>query len=118
MPYSEINSVFTAISFCIDPDVPMRIILSDVCSSFSILVSKSIFAKASNSFKTMSMLSVPIPVEITEIRVPFNSPVCVTNSLFWILHSIESKYFETSPTLSGSPTVMIFLAICSGFKLR
>ena len=38
---------------------------------------KLIFANASSSLSTMSQLSVPIPVEIHEMRLPWNFPVMV-----------------------------------------
>ena len=50
------------------------------------------------------MLSHPIPVDITEIRLLFSRPVCVTNSLLDLFNSILSKYFEIVGTRSWSPT--------------
>ena len=41
-----------------------------VCFSLALRVLKFILTKASNSFKTISILSGPIPVEITEILFP------------------------------------------------
>ena len=52
------------------PEVPTRTMFSDVNCSFGCLVFKSMFTKASNSFKTISILSGPIPVEITVKRFP------------------------------------------------
>ena len=49
------------------PEVPILIIFNDFKFCFTERVLKSILTKASNSFKTISMLSVPIPVEITVI---------------------------------------------------
>ena len=80
---------------------------------FSKRVSKSIFTKASNSLITISILSVPIPVDITLIRFLFNIPVWVINSLCWILYSISLNLFEISSTLSGSPTNSMSSAISS-----
>ena len=68
--YSLIKKESTAIVGKIAPDVPILIMFKDVSSFFIFLVSKSIFTKASNSFKTISILSVPIPVEITVMRLP------------------------------------------------
>ena len=47
------------------PEVPIRIKFREVFISFSVFVFKSIFTSASNSLITISILSVPIPVEIT-----------------------------------------------------
>jgi hypothetical protein len=51
------------------PEVPILKIFKEVNTSFISLLEKSIFTKASNSLITMSILSVPIPVDITLIRV-------------------------------------------------
>ena len=56
--------------FVIVPEVPIRIMSNEVCSGFMVRVLKSIFTRASNSLNTISILSVPIPVEITVIRFP------------------------------------------------
>ena len=69
-------------SFCKDPEVPIRTMFNEVNVSFNVLVARLIFTIASNSFKTMSILSGPIPVEITEILFPLYVPVVVLNSLF------------------------------------
>ncbi|MNL69343.1 hypothetical protein D3C87_1941930 [compost metagenome] len=53
-----------------------------VSFDFNAFDSKSIFTSASNSLKTISILSVPMPVDITEIRLLPIYPVCVINSLF------------------------------------
>ena len=53
----------------------MRIIFKLVKIDFVLRVLKSIFTKASNSFKTISILSVPIPVDITEILLLDKEPV-------------------------------------------
>ena len=60
---------FIGISFCKEPEVPILIIFNWVNSFFIALVFKSILTNASNSFKTISILSVPIPVEITVKRL-------------------------------------------------
>ena len=57
-------------SFCKEPEVPILTIFKAVCFSLIVLVSKLMFTKASNSFKTISILSEPIPVEITDILLP------------------------------------------------
>jgi len=64
------------------PDVPNRIIFNDFFEELTIRVSKLIFTNASSSLITMSILSVPIPVDIALIFLLFIVPVCVTNSLF------------------------------------
>ena len=66
----------------------------------------------------MSILSVPIPVDITEIRLPLYVPVIVLNSRLETEHSCVSKYEATKGTLSGSPTKIILSANCSGFKCK
>ena len=76
------------------------------------------FTKASNSFKTISILSAPIPVEITVILLFLYLPVVVLNSLLCVENSIESKCCVTLLTLSGSPTKIISLEIFSGFKFK
>ena len=58
------------------------------------------FTKASNSLTTISILSQPIPVEMTETLLLFKSPVWVTNSLFSLFICILSKYFEIVGTRS------------------
>ena len=50
------------------PQVPNLTTFKVVCSGFTSRVAKSILAKASSSVITMSMLSVPIPVESTVMR--------------------------------------------------
>ena len=67
---------------CNAPDVPNLIKFNDFLFFRCVLVSKSIFTNASNSFTTISILSVPIPVDIALILVLFKTPVCVINSLF------------------------------------
>lgn len=52
------------------PEVPILITFNDVIFSLIVFVLKSIFTSASSSFKTISILSVPIPVEITVIFFP------------------------------------------------
>ena len=51
----------------IAPDVPTLYIFNDFLIFLIVFVSKSMFTSASNSFTTISILSVPIPVEITVI---------------------------------------------------
>ena len=68
------------ISGCIAPEVPIRRILSERLVSRISLVRKSMFARASSSFITMSILSVPIPVDRTVILFPRYFPVTETNS--------------------------------------
>jgi hypothetical protein len=58
---------------------------------FDARVSKSILTKASSSLMTISILSGPIPVDITVIRLPLKIPVWVLNSLFCVENSILSK---------------------------
>ena len=85
---------------CKIPQVPIRIISKLIFSSFSILFSKSILTSASNSLIVMSILSVPIPVDIAEILFPLYIPVWQTNSLCCDLCSIFSKNSETIGTRS------------------
>ena len=54
----------------IAPQVPSRTSVSRVFSSFSVRVRKSMFTSASSSLTTMSMLSVPMPVDSTVMRLP------------------------------------------------
>src|SRR5690606_30241726 len=56
----------------------------------------------SNSFNTISILSVPIPVETTEILFPPRVPVWVRNSLFPFFEFNLVKIFGHFP-----PTVQI-----------
>ena len=90
-PNFDITKLSTGISACKEPEVPIRIIFKEVNSDFGWRVFKSIFTNASNSFNTISILSGPIPVDITVIRLPLYIPVCVLNSLFCVENSIESK---------------------------
>ena len=60
----------TGISFCKEPEVPILTIFREIKIAFGCLVFKSIFTNASNSFKTISILSGPIPVEITDNLLP------------------------------------------------
>ena len=62
----------------------------------------------------MSILSVPIPVEITDNFTPLYKPVTVENYLFLILKSIWSKNVETNSTLAGSPTKITLFDTFSG----
>ena len=90
-PYFDITKLSTGISACNEPEVPILTIFNDVKVVFGCLVFKSILTKASNSFMTISMLSGPIPVEITDILFPFKVPVWVLNSLFWNVYLIVSN---------------------------
>ena len=76
------------------------------------------FTKASNSLTTISILSQPIPVEMTETLLLFKSPVWVTNSLFSLFISILSKYFEIVGTRSWSPTRIIVEPISLGSRSK
>ena len=67
-------------SGCMAPVVPMRRMVSVRCSGLISLVLKSMFARASSSVITMSMLSVPMPVDRTVILFPLYFPVVETNS--------------------------------------
>ena len=69
-PYCVITKSSTGISACKEPEVPILMILNAVKVSFIFLVFKSILTKASSSLSTISILSGPIPVEITLIRLP------------------------------------------------
>ncbi len=66
---------FTGISACNEPLVPKRTIFNDFCIGFNSRVIGLILTAASSSFITMSILSVPIPVESTVILLPLKSPV-------------------------------------------
>ncbi|MNE49327.1 hypothetical protein D3C80_1438360 [compost metagenome] len=81
-PNVDITKLSTGISACKEPEVPIRIMFNEVRFSFGCLVSKLILTKASSSFMTISILSGPIPVDITVIRLPLYVPVWVLNSLF------------------------------------
>ena len=61
-PWVDATKLSTGISFCKAPEVPTRIIVSGVSPGFTVRVLKSIFTSASSSFRTISILSVPIPV--------------------------------------------------------
>ena len=98
----------------IAPEVPIRIMFSVRCSGFTSRVSKSMFASASSSFITMSMLSVPIPVERAVILTPLYLPVTETNSREAWRNSFSSKYSAIISTLPGSPTRMTLSASSSG----
>jgi hypothetical protein len=54
-------------SCCSEPHVPTRMMLSDRSCGLTVLFSRSILTRASSSCKTISILSVPIPVDTTEI---------------------------------------------------
>ena len=58
------------VSGCRPPHVPIRTRVNVRCASFSVRVLKSIFANASSSLTTMSILSQPIPVLSTVMRLP------------------------------------------------
>ena len=103
---------------CKPPQVPMRTTSSCRNCSFSSRVLKSILASASTSFITMSMLSHPIPVDITVMRLPLYVPVMVWNSRLSTLHSLESKCEATSSTRPGSPTSITLSARCSGLTCK
>ena len=64
------------------PEVPSLMMFKLFLSFLSFRSTKSILAKASSSFKTMSMLSVPMPVERTVMFFVPILPVCVMNSLW------------------------------------
>ena len=67
MAFSEIKILSTGMLAWMAPEVPNLKIFNFVNFSFNTLWEKSIFTKASNSLSTISILSVPIPVEITLI---------------------------------------------------
>ena len=70
MDFSEQTKVPIGVNGCNPPHVPTRTILRDVSCGFISRVLKSMLAKASSSFITMSMLSQPMPVESTVMRQP------------------------------------------------
>ena len=104
----------TGMSGCRAPQVPIRTMLRVRCSDFTSIVLRSILARASSSFITMSILSVPMPVERALMRFPRRVPVWVTNSRFCRRISTVSKRREMFSTRPGSPTTMIWSAISSG----
>ena len=57
------------------PDVPNLIISRDFFILLICLDCKSILIRASNSFNTISILSVPIPDDITDILLLLYKPV-------------------------------------------
>ena len=69
-PKAERTMLSTGISACRLPEVPKRMKVKGVCTSLGVLCLKSILKSASSSLRTISMLSGPIPVETTEIRLP------------------------------------------------
>jgi len=69
-PKVDITKLSTGISACKEPEVPMRMMFNEVKFSFGFLVFRSILTKASSSFITISMLSGPIPVDMTVMRLP------------------------------------------------
>ena len=56
------------------------------------------------------MLSVPIPVPMTDIGMPLYVPVNVRYSLFEISRSTVSNSLDTRMALAGSPTIKMFWA--------
>ena len=62
------------------PQVPIRRMSSVRCSGLTSRVLKSTLARASSSVTTMSMLSVPMPVDKAVTRTPLYRPVAQTNS--------------------------------------
>ena len=101
---------------CNPPHVPIRTSVNDLWSGFPVRVEKSIFANASSSFNTISILSQPIPVDTQEIRLPLYVPVIVRNSRLSTSYSFVSKCEATMLTRPGSPTNITLSANCSGFK--
>ena len=73
------------------PQVPMRRMSSVRCSGLTSRVLKSMLARASSSVITMSMLSVPMPVDRTVMRLPLYRPVAHTNSREAASASMEEK---------------------------
>ena len=100
------------------PQVPNRTNVKEVFCAFSVRVSKSILNNASISLTTISILSVPIPVETTLIRLPRNVPVMVWNSRLETSHAILSKWVATCCTRPGSPTNIIVVANCPGHRCK
>ena len=98
------------------PHVPMRTMVSVRWSGRISRVLKSMLARASNSFMTMSILSQPIPVESTVMRLPWHVPVMLWNSRLVMSCSMESKWEATVLTRPGSPTRMTRSANWDGWR--
>ena len=96
--------------------VPTRTSVRERWVSFSVRVSKSILARASSSFMTMSILSQPIPVDCTVMRLPLYVPVMVWNSRLATSCSMLSKCAATVATRPGSPTRITLSARWSGVR--
>ena len=60
--------------------MPIRMMVSGVRVFFTVRVEKSILARASSSLRTISILSVPMPVETTVRRFWPMRPVWEMNS--------------------------------------
>ena len=106
------------ISGCIAPEVPIRNMFSRFFTGQASRVAKSILARASSSFITMSMLSVPIPVDRTVTLVPAYLPVTETNSLEACRNSLSCRYSATMSTRPGSPTRITLSASSSGLRCK
>ena len=98
------------------PVVPILSIVRHRCSGLTSLVLKSTLASESSSVSTMSMLSVPMPVESTVMRLPLYFPVIDTNSLEAWRNSFSSRNSPTMSTLPGSPTSITLSASSSGLR--
>ena len=106
------------ISLLSPPDVPSRTMESETGSFLGIPVLRSMFTSASSSFMTISILSVPMPDEITVSSWCSKVPVTVLNSLFSFLTLTESKNDASISTLPGSPTIIILSEISPGSRFR
>lgn len=89
------------------PEVPILIMVRVLFSGFLVLVFGSMLTAASSSLRTMSMLSVPIPVERTSTSWLFRVPRVMVNSRRVLVQAMVSKCWDTDATRSGSPTVKI-----------
>ena len=118
MEVREKTSVPMGRSGCSPPDVPRRRRVSLFSVLWMCRVLKSMLASASSSVMTISMLSVPMPVDITVSRLPLQVPVMVWNSRLETSLSRVSKWAATMATRPGSPTRMTVSARSSGRKWR
>ena len=98
------------------PQVPMRRTVSVLCSGLTSRVVKSTLARASSSVMTMSMLSVPMPVDSRVILFPLYLPVMTTNSRDSWRNSLSWRYSAAMSTRPGSPKTMTLSASSSGLR--
>ncbi|MEM2869150.1 MAG: hypothetical protein QW379_01840 [Thermoplasmata archaeon] len=79
-----------------------------------ILISTGLLHMRDISTSAISVLSGPMPVDITEIPRPRHLPVCVTNSLCFLVRRPSSKSPATRSALAGSPQSRMLSASSPG----